>query len=135
MRRLLLLLFPLVATSALAQEWTPPSRQMPEMPSTADLDGGWKRQIGAWFEGAGVSLAAIRPHGEGGRYTPRIVYFAIDSTVVETWSDRNGDGRADLIIVRLPNATEYQFIDADYDGWANVLRTYKAGALAREEKY
>ena len=78
----------------------------------------------------------MRASGEGGGARPRFVRFTGQMRPVEAWSDRNGDGRADLIEVFRDGATAYQLVDADYDGRANVLRVYGSnGALAREERY
>jgi hypothetical protein len=118
------------------QEWSPPSRQMPQMPSAGELDGGWKGSLGGWFNGTGVPLDQVRASGEGGGARPHFVRFTGQMRPVEAWSDRNGDGRADLIEVFRDGATAYQLVDADYDGRANVLRVYgSSGALAREERY
>jgi hypothetical protein len=118
------------------QEWTPPSRQMPQMPSAGELDGGWKGSLGAWFNGVGVSLDQVRASGEGGGARPRFVRFTGGMRPVEAWSDRNGDGRADMIEVFRDGTRVYQLVDADYDGTANVLRVYEtSGALAREQRY
>ena len=117
------------------QEWTPPSSQMPEMPSAASLDGGWRGTLGAWFGGADQPLPQVRAVGEGGA-RPRLVRFMGGARPVATWTDRNGDGRADLIEVFRGGAVAYQLVDADYDGGANVLRVYDStGALAREQRY
>jgi len=135
----------LVALAALAlaaaparagQEWTPPSRQMPEMPATAELDGGWRGSAGAWFGGTGVQLDQVRASGEGAGARPRFVRFTAQMRPVEVWSDRNGDGRADQVEVFRDGARAYQLVDSDYDGRANVLRVYGAGGgLTREERY
>jgi hypothetical protein len=126
----------LVAAGAGAQqEWAPPSRSMPEMPAAASLQGEWRSTLAAWFGGADQPLAEVRAQGEGGA-RPRLVRFMGGSRPVATWTDRNGDGRADLIEVFRGGAVAYQLIDADYDGNANVLRIYDAsGALAREQRY
>jgi hypothetical protein len=126
----------LVAAGAGAQqEWAPPSRSMPEMPAAASLQGEWRGTLAAWFGGADQPLAEVRALGEGGA-RPRLVRFMGGSRPVATWTDRNGDGRADLIEIFRGGAVAYQLIDADYDGNANVLRIYDAsGALAREQRY
>jgi len=117
------------------QEWTPPSRQMPQMPATSELEGGWKGALGGWFSGLGVQVAEMRAVGEGGGARPRFVRFTSSMRPVEQWSDRNGDGRADLIEVYRDGARAYQLVDADYDGQANSLRAYSGGSVAREERY
>ena len=114
------------------QEWTPPSRQMPQMPSAGEMDGGWKGSLGGWFIGLGVQLADVRASADGGRY----VRFTAQMRPVEAWSDRNGDGRADMVEVFRDGARAYQLVDSDYDGRANVLRVFGAdGGLSREERY
>jgi hypothetical protein len=119
-----------------AQEWTPPSRQMPEMPAVADLGGAWRGALGGWFAGLGVSVAQVQAQGEGGGARPRFVRFTSDMRPVESWSDRNGDGRADLIEVYRDGALAYQLVDSGYDGHAHVLRAYDStGGLARETHY
>lgn len=119
---------------ARAQEWNPPSRQMPPMPSASDLSGGWQGSLGPWFNGLGA-LSSMRAAGEGGA-RPRFVRFTSEMRPVEQWSDRNGDGRVDLVEVYRDGALIARLVDADYDGTANVLRRYDAsGALTREERY
>ena len=119
-----------------AQEWSPPSRQMPQMPASGELAGGWRGSLGSWFGGLGVSVAGVRADGEGGGARPRFVRFTADMRPVEQWSDRNGDGRADLVEVYRSGVLAYRLVDADYDGTANSLRAYDAsGAVAREERY
>jgi len=117
------------------QDWTPPSRQMPQMPAAGDLDGGWKGSLGGWFGGLGVQVQEMRASGEGGGAKPRFVRFTSNMRPVQQWSDRNGDGRADMIEVYQNGALVYQLVDADYDGRANCLRTYAGGSLSREERY
>jgi hypothetical protein len=134
----LLVLAALVGAAPLraGQEWNPPSRQMPQMPATADLAGGWRGSLGSWFNGLGVSVAGVRAEGDGGGARPRFVRFTADMRPVEQWSDRNGDGRADLVEVYRNGALAYRLVDADYDGTANSLRAYDAsGAVSREERY
>lgn len=143
MRRRLGLLAALTAVAVLAavrlraqQDWSPPSRDMPQMPATGELSGGWRSSAGAWLRGADEGLDGIRALGEGGGARPRMVRFMGGSRPVAAWTDRNGDGRADLVEVYRSGAVAYQLIDADYDGTANVLRVYDAsGALAREQRY
>jgi hypothetical protein len=118
------------------QEWSPPSRQMPQMPASSDLGGGWRGSLGSWFNGLGVSVAGVRAEGDGGGARPRFVRFTVDMRPVEQWSDRNGDGRADLVEVYRNGALAFRLVDADYDGTANSLRGYDtSGAVAREERY
>jgi hypothetical protein len=117
------------------QDWTPPSHQMPQMPASADLNAGWKGSLGSWFGGLGVQVQEMRAAGEGGGARPRFVRFTSNMRPVEQWSDRNGDGRADMIEVYQNGALAYQLVDADYDGRANTLRVFSGGSLAREERY
>lgn len=122
--------------STVVQEWSPPSREMPEMPAASALAGEWRASLGAWFRGV-HELAEIRAQGDGiagGRM--RLVRFLGVARPVAAWTDRNGDGRADMVEVYRGGALAYQLIDADYDGSANVLRVYDAsGALAREQRF
>ncbi|HEU0076854.1 MAG TPA: hypothetical protein VFQ76_04340 [Longimicrobiaceae bacterium] len=130
-----------VRLRAQQQDWTPPSRDMPEMPASSQLSGGWRGGLGSWFHGVGEGLDAIRADGEGlsrdaGGSRPRFVRFMGGARPVAEWTDRNGDGRADLVEVFRNGALAYRLIDADYDGTANVLRAYDAsGAVAREQRY
>jgi hypothetical protein len=124
----------LVAASRLrAQEWAPPSSQMPQMPAMSALAGGWQGSVGAWFSGLG-DLSAVRAMGDGGGARPRMVRF-MGSRPVAQWTDRNGDGRADMVEIYRNGGLAYQMIDADYDGAANVMRVYNAsGDLVREQR-
>lgn len=130
------------ATGALAQgpDWRPPSKQMPPMPTQSDLSG-WVSSHGEWFQGvdriAGVPAAGLRAAGEarGGSGSVLVARFMSGPLPAVVWSDRNGDGRADLIEILKSGGVIVQLIDADYDGAANVLRVYDAsGALLREER-
>ena len=129
-----LLLLATLAAAPLHQEWSPPSHQMPQMPAAGELAGGWRGALGGWFGGLGVNVADIAARGEGGGARPRFVRFTAAMRPVEAWSDRNGDGRADLIEVYRNGAMAFQLVDADYDGTANALRVYDGGSLAREER-
>jgi hypothetical protein len=121
---------------AAQQDWTPPSTRMPEMPTAASLEGAWRTALAPWFGGADQPVDAVRARGEGGGARPVLVRFMGGARPVATWTDRNGDGRADMIEVFRGGAVAYQLIDADYDGNANVLRIYDStGALAREQRY
>lgn len=125
----------LAARPAQAQEWQPPTRQMPSMPAMAELDGGWRGSLGAWFAGTGASVGDVRAAGEAGGSRARLVRFLGGVRPVAVWTDRNGDGKADMIEIFREGARVAQLIDADYDGTANVLRVYDAsGGLAREER-
>lgn len=115
-------------------DWTPPTSKMPQMPAPAELGGGWRSSLGAWFRGveatSGVKLGEVRAEGDA-----QSVYFSGEALPVAVWSDRNGDGRADLVEIYRRGAPLAQVIDADYDGTANVIRRYDAsGTLIREEK-
>jgi len=124
------------AQSSLA-DWQPPSRGMPAMPQMAELRGGWG--AGAW-QGAiaqvsGIGAEQTRAAGEtsGGSARARFVRFTGGYRPAATWTDRNGDGTADLIEIFRDGARVVQLVDADYDGTANVLRVYSAsGQLLRE---
>jgi len=120
-----------------AQGWSPPSKDMPGMPAVADLQGGWVSTQGAWFAGVG-DVSGIRGAASGARAGRALqVRFTNASTPVPVavWSDRNGDGKADMIEIYRRGAVVFQLIDADYDGTANVVREYDAsGAFARETR-
>ena len=131
------------ASSVLAQgtDWRPPSRQMPPMPTRADLGGDWLSPRGDWFQGldrvAGVAASGLRAAGEptGGSGAIQIARFMNGPIPAVVWSDRNGDSRADMIEIYRSGGVIVQLIDVDYDGAANVLRVYDAsGALLREER-
>jgi hypothetical protein len=124
-----------VTGAAAQQDWSPPSRAMPEMPAASVLAGEWRTALAPWFGASDQPLDGVRAAGEGGA-RPRLVRFMGGNRPVATWTDRNGDGRADLIEIFRGGAVAYQLIDADYDGHANVLRIYDAaGALAREQRF
>lgn len=129
-------LFLVLATRrAQAQEWNPPSRQMPDMPDSGELEGGWRGSKGAWLAGTGTGLDQLRASGEGARGgRARLVRFMGGTRPVAVWTDRNGDGKADMIEVYRGGALAFQLIDADYDGTANVLRVYNGGSFVREER-
>ncbi len=125
-----------VRLRAQQQDWSPPSREMPQMPATAELSGGWRGSLAAWFRGTDEGLDGIRALGEGRGARPQMVRFMGGARPVAAWTDRNGDGRADMVEVYRRGALAYQLVDADYDGTANVLRVYDAsGALTRENRY
>src|SRR5215216_573511 len=120
------LLLMLAARPAKAQDWTPPSRQMPDMPALADLDGGWQGSLGVWLAGSGSAVDQLRAVGEGPGPRASLVRFLAGVRPAAVWTDRNGDGKADMIELFRGGARAYQLIDADYDGAANVLRVYDA---------
>ncbi len=121
--------------------WSPPSREMPDMPRMADLQGEWPSSVQGWFRGveqvSGVSPARLRAAGEANSNSERaqFVRFTSGPVPVATWSDRNGDGRLDMLELYRNGTMVIQVIDADYDGNANVMRIHDAsGALVREER-
>jgi hypothetical protein len=121
----------------LPADWTPPSRLMPLMPRREDLHRDWAAELAPWFAELDQDLSEIRLDGEGsGSARLRLARFSHGMRSVEVWSDRNGDGRTDMIEVYENGAAIVQLVDSDYDGSANILRRYDAaGALRREERY
>lgn len=124
-----------------AAEWSPPGSEMPAMPSMADLQGSWQSSLGAWFRGidavSGAGLSALRATGETtpGSARAKFIRFSAGPRPVAVWSDRNGDGKCDMLELFRSGAVVVQLVDPDYDGRANVLRLYDAsGALARETR-
>jgi hypothetical protein len=119
-----------------AQGWTPPSRQMPAMPAVTELEGGWVSSQGAWFPGA--SAASLKGSASGARAGKALqVRFTNAGTPVPVavWSDRNGDGKSDMIELYRGGSVVIQLIDADFDGSANVVREYdSSGSLSRETR-
>ncbi|CAN5454482.1 hypothetical protein BH24GEM3_BH24GEM3_16640 [soil metagenome] len=150
LRRLTLVFVALFAAVAMAPElqgqagvpqWSPPTREMPAMPLMADLQGDWLSPIAAWFGGveqlSGVSTARLRAAGEArsGSDRAQFVRFTSGPVPVAAWSDRNGDGRLDMLELYRNGVMVIQVIDADYDGRANVMRVHDAsGTLVREER-
>lgn len=123
----------LLAGRASAQsEWAPPTRQMPQMPRTADLGGAWRSAAGAWGASAqqlsGVALGSMRASGDPAPRSDQAVFvrFTGDARPVANWSDRNGDGRADMVELFRDGTTAVQVIDADYDGTADAVRHFDA---------
>jgi hypothetical protein len=136
-----LAVFTLSASSLAAQEWRPPSREMPQMPQVADLSAEWMAQRAGWFAGAapmaGVQASALRVAGEArrGSQAAQVVRASAGPLPVVVWQDRNGDNRADMIEIYKAGGVVLQMIDADYDGSANVVRVYDArGNLVREDR-
>lgn len=136
-----LLLLAAPAASAQGPDWRPPSRQMPQMPTRAELSGDWLSPRRAWFQGvesiSGVAVDRLRAAGEarGGSDVLQVARFMNGPIPAVVWSDRDGDSRADMIEILRAGGVIIQLIDADYDGAANVLRVYNAaGALVREER-
>ena len=65
----------------------------------------------------------------------QLARFTSGPLPVVVWSDRNGDGRADVVEIYRGGGVVVQLIDADYDGTANVLRIYDgSGKLLRQER-
>lgn len=138
----LLLLGLAAARPAQAQQWQPPSRQMPAMPQMSELAGDWMSPRAPWFSGvaaiSAVQPADLRAVGERARGSERaqLVRFSSGPMPVVVWHDRNGDGTADMIEIYRSGGVVIQLIDADYDGQANVLRVYDGrGTLVRQERY
>ena len=112
------------ATSADAQEWSPPSRQMPSMQQASE--GSFTER---WLI-PDPSRGAIRSNASSG-----FVRFSAGPRPVAAWSDRNGDGRSDMLQLFRGTAVAYQLLDADYDGTADVLRVHdQNGQFVREER-
>jgi hypothetical protein len=121
--------------------WTPPSRQMPAMPRSGDLRGDWMAPRSAWFQGSeqisGVAAGNLRAMGEPrpGSEVLQIARFTSGPVPVQVWSDRNGDGRCDMLELYRAGGMIIQVIDPDYDGNMDVVRYYDAGGkLLREER-
>lgn len=141
---LLCLLFGLgapIAARAQGADWTPPSREMPMMPRVSELSGDWLTPRAAWFRGVdgitGVASASLRGSGEARASNPvaQIARFSNGPVPVVVWSDRNGDGRCDMIEIFRGGGVAVQVIDADYDGIANVVRIYDTdGKLLRQNQ-
>lgn len=130
-----------VAAHAQGAQWSPPSRQMPEMPRASDLRGEWFSSRASWFRGVddltGITSSGLRASGEPRPGSDRfqIVRFTQGPLPVVIWSDRNGDDRADMVEIFKSGGVIIQLIDADYDGNANVMRVYdSSGALLRQDR-
>lgn len=120
-----------------AQDWQPPSRDMPSMPSLAELTPAWMTGRSAWLGGAGTLSAgdlAVSGEPRPGTQQAQVVRVSSGPLPVVVWQDRNGDSRVDLIEIFRNGTVVTQIIDAEYDGQANVVRRYnEAGALLQEE--
>lgn len=134
---------PAVATAqgSPADGWSPPSREMPTMPAAEALRGDWRTALGGWMRGveavSGADAAQFRASGDARPGSPRVRFVRVTSGPypVAAWSDRNGDGRADLIELFRTGTAVAQVVDADFDGRADVVRYHTAdGALVREER-
>ena len=119
-----------VATHGNAQDWTPPTRQMPMMPRMAEIPSGWQAGAGPWAASAqglsGVSVAQMRAVGDAAAQGDRagFVRFTGEARPVATWTDRNGDGRADMVELFRNGVLAVQVIDADYSGTINAVRHF-----------
>lgn len=125
------------ALAAQGTDWAPPSREMPTMPRTAELQGDWLSPRSAWFRGvdgvSGVQVGGLRASGEGRGPYAQIARFSNGAVPVVVWMDRNGDTKADMIEIYRRGGIIIQLIDADFDGQANVLRVHdEAGKLLRQ---
>lgn len=128
------------ANESTAQDWSPPTRQMPPMPQVGELSPAWMSARADWFSGvaglSGVSpgdlSVAGEPRGGGNAQVVRVTRGPLPIVV---WQDRNGDGRADMIEIFRNGSVVLQVIDPEYDGQANVVRRYDAaGQLVREDR-
>jgi hypothetical protein len=114
---------------------------MPMMPAAAELQGDWLGARAEWFHGvdgiSGVAASSLRATGNSQRGSARtqMVRFTNGPVPVVVWTDRNGDGRCDMIEIFKSGGIIIQLIDADFDGAANVIRVYDgAGALLRQNQ-
>jgi hypothetical protein len=133
----------LAAPTANAQgpSWRPPAKEMPRMPRVAELRGDWMGARAPWFRGTdevtGVAPGSLRAAGEAkpGSDVAQIARFGNGPVPAVVWSDRNGDGRADIIELYKSGGVVIQLIDGDYDGAANVMRVYDSrGTLLRQDR-
>lgn len=116
------------------QDWSPPSREMPQMPPKSELGGGWRASLAAWFRGADEGMDGIRAQGEGGGARPQLVRFMGGARPVAEWTDRNGDGRADLVAEYKDGQLARVRRDTNFDGAPDVWSFYRGGQLVREEE-
>lgn len=130
-----------LGAQAPAAEWSPPGREMPSMPTIAELQGSWQATVGGWFRGvdavSGIGIGEVRATGETtpGSARAKFIRFSAGPRTVAVWTDRNGDGRADMVELYRGGAVVVQVVDADYNGAADVVRLYDAaGKLARESR-
>lgn len=129
------------ALRAQGPNWRPPSQVMPQMPSRAELRSDWLGPRASWFQGvesvSGATLDSLTPIGEGrpGSDVAQMVRFTSGPFPVVVWSDRNADGRADMIEIYKSGGMIIQLIDANFDTRADVMRVYdSAGKLLRQER-
>lgn len=125
----------LVAASrpARAQEWRPASKSMPAMPAPGDVNEAWVGRQGGWLAG-GTSGISARPEGVAAGKARFVRFNGQDMRMAGAWSDRNGDGRCDMVEVYRDGALAAQLLDPAYSGTASVLRVYADGKLVREER-
>jgi hypothetical protein len=126
----------LVAASrpARAQEWRPASKSMPAMPAPGEVNESWVGQQAGWLAG-GVAGISARPEGVSGGKARFVRFNGQDMRMAGAWSDRNGDGRCDMVEVYNRDGTlTAQLLDPSYSGTASVLRLYADGKLLREER-
>ena len=125
----------IVPVALRAQGWSPPSSEMPAMPAVADLEGGWISSQGAWFSGGAANLKGVASGARAGKALQVRFTNAGTPVPVAVWSDRNGDGKSDMIEIYRGGAVVIQLVDADFDGRANVVREYdSSGSLSRETR-
>jgi hypothetical protein len=130
---------PVVAQDA--QSWRPASTAMPAMIRYADLQTNWRAGSERWLSGteqaSGVRVADMSATGDRNPASDlcQVVRFGRGPVPAVVWTDRNGDGRADLVEIMRSGTVLYQLIDVDHSGSADVLRIYDAnGRLVREER-
>jgi hypothetical protein len=137
----LLAVIPADAGAQTTPQWRPPSSQMPRMPTMASLQGDWRAELGSWMNGvdtvSGVDSARLRATGSArpGGTRAQLLRLMSGPVPVVVWTDRSGDGTADLIEIYRAGIVAVQMIDADYDGHGNVVRIYDStGSLVREDR-
>lgn len=133
-----------LAVPALAQnapQWRPSSTAMPAMPDMAELRADGPALFGAWLNGlepiTGTGAQGLRASGNARASSGRaeVVRLLRGPVPVVVITDRNGDGRADMIEYHRDGRLSAQLIDVDYSGRASALRFYDtSGALLREDR-
>jgi hypothetical protein len=122
------------ARPARAQDWRPASRSMPAMPAPGEVNEAWVGQQAGWLAG-GASGVSARPEGVAGGKARFVRFNGKDMRMAGAWSDRNGDGRCDMLeVYNSEGALTAQLLDPSYSGTASVLRVYADGKLVREER-
>ena len=111
------------------------------MPRADEIRGDWLGPRAEWFRGleevAGVSASGLRASGDarGGSERVQVARFTSGPFPVVVWSDRNGDGRADMIEIFRSGSVVVQLIDENYNGRANFVRRYDgAGSLVSQDR-